>query len=54
MDMQHERSAVGHFYWTTFNVTGSAFGTKSNDYTHYYALLIPYKSVYFLLYQAEN
>jgi len=35
MDMQHERSAVGHLHWTIFHVTDSAFGTKSNGHTHY-------------------
>lgn len=35
MDMQHERSAVGQCHWTKFNVTDSAFCTKSNVHTHY-------------------
>ena len=32
--MQHERSAVGQFHWTTFHMTDSAFDTKSNVHTH--------------------
>ena len=34
MDMQHERSAVGQFHWTKFNVTDSAFGNKSTANTY--------------------
>jgi len=35
MDMQHERSAVGQFHWTKFQVTESAFGTKSIARTYF-------------------